>query len=756
MPPRFRRVSVLFFTICALLAVESPRIVAQAPPSSPRTTPSKDPRGDAAYVIEQQYNRVRFETNGAARRELNVRVKVIDEAALRAWGQLPLTYDSASEELTLARVDVQKPDGSIVSAAAGAIQDFAVRPFPQLPIFLDLHQKLATISALRPGDVLVINAVWTSTHPIIPGQFSFQYTFNTHEVVCDERLEIDVPAAKPVIVRTLSGAPAEEHGGDGVMAADRRVYRWKTANTALRKDEPNGDDDEEAPPADVRVTTFRTWDEVGRWFSELLSKTPDASVRAKAAELTKGLADDKAKTEAIYAYVSTQIRYVSLSFGLGRYAPHAPAEVLANQYGDCKDKATLLAALLAAAGVESAPVLVNSRRSASEDVPSPLEFDHMIAVVPRGPDAQWVWLDATTEVAPAGMLGGNVRARKGLFVGDARHSARLVTTPADPPFPSIDRIDVEGTVDALGVLHARVTQTMRGDSELAVRLILRTLPRDQWEAFAKGFAQALQLEGDVTDIEAGDPADTRQPMQFSFALRRGGYLDWAAASSEVSPLMPTIPLPPLSEDDVKRRDHLTLRSPATVRAHVVIELPQGYAADPPVPVKIAQAGLEYESAYRTEGTRVIADREIRWNARRVAAADFGAYATFVRAVEADLKQHVKVRGTASGAIPAVPADATAGEVYASERSIVLVDVGPMGTADFDVIVGADGRATEARFESGLEELRSFEAKLRALSYPVEVPGGAPVRLLLRAHVMCGSKPPCGAGIMPAFRGNEDR
>ena len=87
---------------------------------------------------------------------------------------------------------------------------------------------------------------------------------------------------------------------------------------------------------------------------------PDASVKAEAAALVKGKTDDMAKVKALYDYVSRNIRYVSLSFGLGRIQPHAASEVLANGYGDCKDKNTLLAALLDAEGFHSTSVLIGS------------------------------------------------------------------------------------------------------------------------------------------------------------------------------------------------------------------------------------------------------------------------------------------------------------------------------------------------------------------------------------------------------------
>ena len=118
--------------------------------------------------------------------------------------------------------------------------------------------------------------------------------------------------------------------------------------------------------------------------------------------MVKGKTDDMAKVKALYDYVSRNIRYVSLSFGLGRMQPHAASEVLANGYGDCKDKNTLLAALLDAEGFHSTSVLIGSKLKLDPEIPSPSQFDHVITRVPV--DGKEIWLDSTPGVAPFRML----------------------------------------------------------------------------------------------------------------------------------------------------------------------------------------------------------------------------------------------------------------------------------------------------------------------------------------------------------------
>ena len=67
--------------------------------------------------------------------------------------------------------------------------------------------------------------------------------------------------------------------------------------------------------------------------------------------------------------------------------------MLENQYGDCKDKHTLLAALLTASGLHADAVLIGAGVRFNEAVPSPSSFNHLITTVSvaGGP----VWLDST-------------------------------------------------------------------------------------------------------------------------------------------------------------------------------------------------------------------------------------------------------------------------------------------------------------------------------------------------------------------------
>jgi transglutaminase-like putative cysteine protease len=287
-------------------------------------------------------------------------------------------------------------------------------------MYSDIHEKHVTVKGLGVGDILEYLVRYRTVKPEVAGQFWTQYDFNKDLVIRDEQLEISVPAGKYVKVSSPELKPqiTDEAG--------RRVYRWKTSN--LQRRDPELQPKRELPRPAVQLTTFRTWEEVGSWYAGLqktqLELTP--SIRAKAAEITKGLTTDDEKLGLLYAFVATRFHYASLSFGIGRFQPHPADEVLGNEYGDCKDKHTLLAALLKASGFEAAPALISSSHKFDPDVPSPGQFDHLITFVPRGDSA--IWLDTTPEVAPFGLLTSNLRGQQALVVPSDK-PAKLMKTP---------------------------------------------------------------------------------------------------------------------------------------------------------------------------------------------------------------------------------------------------------------------------------------------------------------------------------------
>ncbi len=143
------------------------------------------------------------------------------------------------------------------------------------------------------------------------------------------------------------------------------------------------------------------------------------------------------KQRALYDFV------VSAKFSATFPFPSAPGDIsrmqrtkcLPNwQYGDCKDKHTLLATMLKAVGIEAWPALIGAGLKFDADVPSPAQFNHLITVIGGG--ANPIWLDTTAEVAPFGMLMSVIRAQQALVIPASGAPVGYGRLRPIPPFPS--------------------------------------------------------------------------------------------------------------------------------------------------------------------------------------------------------------------------------------------------------------------------------------------------------------------------------
>src|SRR5215470_4999833 len=384
--PRLCLPFAIIFLGCALLAQQSPSPspLPVTPPVKPELTAPAPDHSQESYVVEKYRNSYRFENDGTGRHEVYARIRVQSEAGVEQWGQLVVGYNSANERVDVQYVRVHKADSSTVTAPADSIQDLSIPLEREAPVYTDYRQKHITVPGLRPSEELEHDYVIVTHTALAQGQFWAEYEFDKTNIDLDESLDVDVPAGRTLKLKCKPGMDSkitEENG--------RRVYHWASSHLEREDDSKDKDkkkkkrrSDEDRP--DVQLTTFESWEQIGRWYASMEKdrRLPSPEVRAKAEELTKGLATDLAKTEGLYDFVAKNFRYVSLSLGVGRYQPHASSDVLHNQYGDCKDKHTLLASMLEAEGLHASSVLINSTRKLDPDVPSPSQFDHVITMLP--------------------------------------------------------------------------------------------------------------------------------------------------------------------------------------------------------------------------------------------------------------------------------------------------------------------------------------------------------------------------------------
>ncbi len=635
---------IAFLLGLPLAALQTPP--PQAPAAKPATAPDFS---QEAFVIEQSRHLYRFENDGTGRHETYVRVKTQSEAGVQFWGQLRLGYNAATERLDIEFVRVHKADGSIVTAPADAVQDLSAPVQREAPMYTDFRQKHVTVPSLRPGETLEFRTVTTIHTPLAAGHFWLEYDFQNGGINLDEQLQVDVPSTRPITLKT-----AEDRKPAIADSNGRRVYSWKSSRTetARKDDEKTVDDDIDGDGAErfpaVRLTTFKSWEELGRWYSsvETAPRTPSADIRKKAAELTAGKTSDLEKIEALYDFVAPNFRYVSISLGVGRYQPRAASDVLRDQYGDCKDKHTLLASLLESVGLPVGTVLINSRRKIDPEFASPSQFDHAITLAWAGKEP--VWLDVTAEIAPFRLLSPSLRQKQALVV-TTREPAHLEETPADPPFVNQQIQEVDARLGDLGKLSGRVKMTARGDIELLLRTIFRRTPAANWKDVLERINESSGIGGEVTDWKVTDPAATKQPFELEYRVSKVNFIDWTKKEVQLRLPLSEFQLPGQTSD----KTAIELGSPMRVEYRFRLELAPGYEARPPMPVSITRDYADYKAVYKLEANVFTADRTLVSRLRSLPAERAGDYSAFRRVVVADDGQQLSLK---------LPAATTAGAV----------------------------------------------------------------------------------------------
>jgi tetratricopeptide (TPR) repeat protein len=587
-------------------------------------------------IIEELNVSARFENDGNSVQTVRKRVKIQNEAGIRLYGILTFNFIAGSE-FSIDTVEVRKKDGSTVKAGTANIQEVTPEISRVAPMYSDVHQKQVTVPGLSVGDEVVFQYTVKQAQ-LVPGQFWFEYSFTKNSVVLSETVHLDIPKDRKV---HLSFQP--EYKPEVKTSGERTLYEWHAANDKILEEQKNALLKQRltgtTPSASIKISTFESWQQVGSWYYGLQREraAPTAAIRAKALELTKGLDSQEAKMKALYQFVSLNFRYIGLDFGIGRYQPHPADEVLANRYGDCKDKHTLLAALLEAAGIHAYPALINSGKSIDLEVPSPGQFDHVITAVPIGKST--LFLDTTAEVAPYGMLLAPLRHKKALLAS-GESASQFVETPAALPFMALEIFDLQGKIDESGTLEADIDYYIRGDAEIIFKTIFRQTPPSKYKDLVQAISRSSGFGGEVSQIKVVGLESLDQGLHVLYHYHRPEYLNLQDQMPKKGLPLSVNHFPKWEESEDKLRLY---SSPAELIHRCKVELPSELTIQVPLDIKLDRDYVQYQASYSAQKNVVTAERKIEVLNEEISGNHRSDYAAFQKAVDADEAQNMVVR-----------------------------------------------------------------------------------------------------------------
>jgi TonB family protein len=621
------------------------------------------------YVYETVRGIMRYENDGTGTLETRARVKVQSSLGVDKLGQLIFNYNSANERLEIPYVRVIKPDGKIIISGLDTVQDLSAPVAMQAPMYSDARQKHVTVSGLAAGDILEYSSVNTTVKPLTPGQFWQSWKIINDAPSLDEEVELNVPSRREIKIKS----PPDVSPTSRIVGA-RKIYTWKTttehAAAAPLPPIPNFKrfdaasmlkGAQAAPSRHISFSSFESWKQIGDWYSSLERdrREPSADVKEQAGEITKDAKTDIAKVQTLYEFVTRNIRYVSLSFGVGRYQPHSAGEVLTNRYGDCKDKATLLDALLEAEGIHSATALINSASEIDPDVPTPSQFDHAITFVTVG--GKDIWLDSTAQVAPFEYLFPQLRGKKALVVFP-QATAELKMTPDKLAFAKYYMLEVNGEISEKK-LALQLALEMRGDAEVLVRTAMVAMPSAQLARLMTQGAKQADPKSDfeISEFKTSDPFDTTKPyrveLRFSMTMPEKKSSEKSSkpefSASDVQEILSTV-LP----EAAASREALQLSGPEQLVFKIKLDLPAKASTPSFRPAHVVKEFAEFSANGSMNLQTLSADLDLNIHAAEIPADQIAQYTEFRNQVLDGLRHlvHVvKATDETSATKPAGPA-----------------------------------------------------------------------------------------------------
>ncbi len=431
-------------------------------------------------------------------------------------------------------------------------------------------------------------------------------------------------------------------------------YTWELSNLAPIPPEPMSPAIKNLAPhiainyqpesnAQVTNRVFADWTEVSRWASQMYDPQVvlNDEVAAKARELTANQATELEKIRAIGHFVQN-LQYISIDIGVGYgngYRPRPSNLVLSRGYGDCKDKATLMRAMLKSINIEAYPIAIYSGDPTyvRAEWVSPRQFNHCIIAVKVSDKTEsptiindknlgrLLIFDATDPFTPVGDLPDYLQGSSALIIaGDKGTLAKMPVTP--PEFNAWNRkIEVNLTED--GSIKGKISENANGQQSTQARAMFRTLSaadvNQLFERWLTRGATAAKLEKLTS---TNDDATATFDLDIEFSAAHYGQL----MQNRLLVFKPAIVNRAnsiyLTE---KERTHPVLIDSETFSETATFNLPAGFVVDEvPDAVNIETAFGKYKTNYEIKDGKLVYTRKLTMNRTTVAAAKYDSVRNF--------------------------------------------------------------------------------------------------------------------------------
>ncbi|MFN7926920.1 MAG: DUF3857 domain-containing protein [Blastocatellia bacterium] len=629
-------IALISFLAIATVADDAPAWLRQAASSA---TPSLDKKVPVLVLLDE--SRVTISEDGKVKTVNTYAMRILNKEG-RAAATAHEVYQTNNGKLREMKAWLLRSSGKVIEYGKKSHVDVAASEDDVYNEF-----RVRTISAAEDADVGDV----------------FGYESSSEESTVFTQLDWKFQARFPVLASRFIVTSPENWNAESITfnheqvtpVSIGRTQTWELRNLPPIEPCPNSPPLSSLaprlavnlfPPANAKTTygrSFKTWADVSAWTYELTNGQADLNdalaVKAKAlaAPIDKEANTEFEKVQAIARYAQS-VHYISIQTNVARgggYRPHAATEVFAKNYGDCKDKANLMRAMLKAVGIESYLVSIYSGDATyvRAEWPSPHQFNHCIiavkisdatnaeAVVQHPGLGRLLIFDPTDPHTPFGTLPDHEQDSFALIIAGA--NGALLKMPT-----ACDAVQLERTIVASlneeGTLTAKLYEQSAGAMAAFSREEFKSLSADEYRKRIERFITRGVPRATVTRFTPHD-ASSHFKLEIEltaaeYAQRLQGMLLFKPALTNYAAAVTLL--------DAKREQPIVLDADSrheTIR----ITLPKGYEIDElPAPQIIKASFGQCELKYEAKDGVVFYSRTIRLQKVTLPAAEAEQVKTF--------------------------------------------------------------------------------------------------------------------------------
>lgn len=320
--------------------------------------------------------------------------RIDTQAGVDDDSQIDISYNGKTETVQIIEAYTLQADGKKIKVPKSSIRTTGGGSGLK---FSETKHKVLIYPDVKIGSRLYLKYRDVEHSPLYPGHYISVQFFSPHFLYKDTQINLITNNKLPIQIDTkgMQGGLIKENKG-------QKHYRY-----TFKQDQVLPPEDSQNAYSDFApyfmASSFKDHVDLGRAYQAGLKNKTNVTpeLQALANSITAGLTDEKSQTDALYQWVSKNIRYMAIYLSKGGVVPHSAQSIYRNRFGDCKDHALLIETLLKAKGIASSAVLINQGDAYSlPKLAVQTPFNHVINYIP----SLDLYLDSTAQFAPFGTL----------------------------------------------------------------------------------------------------------------------------------------------------------------------------------------------------------------------------------------------------------------------------------------------------------------------------------------------------------------